>query len=111
MLAPFARLMSLDAAWGLSSAALETLLALGGLLCFVTVWGLWRLHPWGRWLALSLALLDIACSLLSMARWLRAGGPVLSLLPQFVDLVLWAAMAAYLCLPHVRRAFLRQPSR
>lgn len=106
MLAPFGRLLSLDLATGLSPVALGALLAGLGLLCFLTAWGLWRLRPWGRWLALGLALLLIASSLLSMARWLRAGGPAASLLPQLIELVLWAAIAAYLCLPGVRRVFL-----
>ena len=106
MLAPFGRLLSLDLATGLTSSTLGLLLAFGGLLCFVTAWGLWRLRPWGRWLALCLALLDIGYSLLSIAHRLRAGGPFASLLPQFVEFALWAAIALYLCLPAVRCVFL-----
>lgn len=110
MLAPFGRLLSLDLAMGLSATVLGILLALNGLICFSTAWGLWHLRPWGRWLALALALLAIASSGLSMARWLRAGGPFVSLLPQVVELALWAAITVYLWLPDVRHVFLAPPS-
>ncbi|HYX70247.1 MAG TPA: hypothetical protein VE825_14005 [Terriglobales bacterium] len=105
MLAPFGRLLSLDLATGLSSTTLAALLALCGLLCFLSAWGLWRVRPWGRWLALGLALLDMGYSLLSVARWLRARGPFASTGPQLVELALWAAILGYLCLPSVRQAF------
>lgn len=108
MLAPLGRLLALDAATGLPPAWLAAGLALNGLLDFLTAWGLWRLRPWGRLLALLLALLGMAPPLLALARWLLDGAPPVSLsaLPaRLLLLALWAFLFGYLLQPHVRQAF------
>ncbi|HXZ29061.1 MAG TPA: hypothetical protein VEG08_13795 [Terriglobales bacterium] len=113
MLAPATRLLALDLATGLSPAGLLAALVLNGLLDFLAAWGLWTLRPWGRWLALLLALLGMAPSLVALARWLLAGAPPvpLSALPaRLLLLAFWAFLFGYLLQPGVRQAFRRSGS-
>lgn len=107
MLAALGRLLALDLATGLAPAWLGALLALNGLLYFLTAWGLWTLRSWARLLAIVIAVLGMAPSLVWLARWLLAGGPPdpSSVLPRLLALALWAFVLGYLNQPHVRQAF------
>lgn len=110
MLAAAGRFLALDVATGLGPAALAAGLALNGLLDFLAAWGLWTLRPWGRWLALLLALLGMAPSLVALARWVLAGAPPVSLsaLPaRLLLLAFWVFLFGYLLQPGVRQAFRR----
>lgn len=107
MLAPLGRILALDLATGLSSVVLGALFAFNGLLYILAAWGLWTLRAWARLLAIAIAVLGMAPSLLWLARWLLAGGSPdpSSALARLLFLALWAFVLGYLNQSYVRQAF------